>query len=87
MYKTTVKIDGMMCSMCETHIKETIRKTFPSAKKVTASIKKKEATFITDDVIDLSILGDSIERTGYRYLDSETIPYDKKRVFDFWHHR
>ena len=26
MYQTTLKIDGMMCGMCESHINDTIRK-------------------------------------------------------------
>ena len=29
MYKTTLKIDGMMCGMCESHINDTIRKAVP----------------------------------------------------------
>ncbi len=27
MIKTTVKIDGMQCNMCETHVKDLIRKS------------------------------------------------------------
>ena len=34
MYQTTLKIDGMMCGMCESHINDTIRKAAP-VKKVT----------------------------------------------------
>ncbi len=30
MYQTTLKIDGMMCGMCESHINDTIRKLCPS---------------------------------------------------------
>ena len=32
MIKTTVKIDGMACSMCEAHINDAIRKAFPVKK-------------------------------------------------------
>ena len=28
MIKTTLKIDGMMCGMCESHINDTIRNSF-----------------------------------------------------------
>ena len=35
MYKTTLKIDGMMCGMCESHINDTIRKAVP-VKKVSS---------------------------------------------------
>ena len=45
MNKITVKIDGMMCGMCEAHICDTIRRAFPDAKKVSASRKSGEATF------------------------------------------
>ena len=48
MFKNTAKIEGMMCGMCEAHISDTIRKTFPKAKKVSASHLKGEAQFITD---------------------------------------
>ena len=56
MIKTTVKIDGMMCGMCEAHVCDAIRKAVPSAKKVKASRSKKEATFLTDDAVDASQL-------------------------------
>ena len=36
MYETKVKIDGMMCGMCESHINDTIRKAVP-VKKVSSS--------------------------------------------------
>ncbi len=39
MYKTTAKIDGMMCGMCEAHINETLRSKL-SIKKVSSSHKK-----------------------------------------------
>ncbi len=81
MYKTTVKIDGMMCSMCESHINETIRKTFPSAKKVKSSHKKKEAVFITDEETDSTKLKDAIEKTGYHFLGAECLLYEKKGLF------
>ena len=29
MTKTTLKIDGMMCGMCESHVNDAIRKAFP----------------------------------------------------------
>ena len=34
MIKTTIKIDGMMCGMCESHVSDAIRKAVPSVKKV-----------------------------------------------------
>ena len=49
MYKTTLKIDGMMCGMCEAHIADVIRKTIPDAKKVAASHAKGQATFLSEN--------------------------------------
>ena len=41
MTKTTLKIDGMMCGMCESHMNDAIRKAF-NVKKVTSSHSKGE---------------------------------------------
>lgn len=38
MIKTTLKIDGMMCGMCESHMNDVIRKNF-KVKKVTSSAR------------------------------------------------
>ena len=78
MVKTTLKIEGMMCSMCEGHICETIRKVVPSAKKVNASRRKKEATFLTEDSVDAEFIKAAINETGYSCLDVESVPYQKK---------
>lgn len=40
MQKITLKIDGMMCGMCESHINDVIRRTFP-VKKVSSSQDRK----------------------------------------------
>jgi cation transport ATPase len=41
MYQITLKIDGMACSMCESHVCDTIRNQF-KVKKVSASHAKGE---------------------------------------------
>ena len=68
MEKVTVKIDGMMCGMCEAHISDTIRRAFPDAKKVKASRKGGEATFLIEGTLDTEKLKKSIAETGYTYL-------------------
>ena len=65
MYKVTVKIDGMMCGMCEAHICDTLRKTFPEAKKIKASRKRGEATFVSEDAVDEEKLKKCVSDTGY----------------------
>ena len=81
MVKTTVKIDGMMCSMCEAHICDTIRKAVPDAKKISASKGKKEASFLTEAPVDPAALQAVIDATGYPCLGVESAPYEKKGWF------
>ena len=81
MIKTTLKIDGMMCSMCEVHICETIRKAVPAAKKVAASKGKKEASFLTEEAVDAEALKAAVDATGYTCLGIESTPYEKKGLF------
>lgn len=81
MIKTTIKIDGMMCGMCEAHICDAIRKALPSAKKVAASRSKKEASFLTEEAVDNNSLKTVIDATGYTCLGIESAPYEKKGLF------
>ena len=81
MIKTTLKIDGMVCSMCEAHICEAIRKAVPSAKKVTASRSKKEAAFLSDELVDEAFMKSVIAKTGYDCLGVESVPLEKKGLF------
>jgi copper chaperone CopZ len=81
MIKTTVKIDGMMCGMCEAHVCDAIRKAVPSAKKVKAFRSKKEATFLTEDAVDASALESAIKDIGYDYLGTESETYKKRGLF------
>lgn len=81
MIQTTLKIEGMMCGMCESHVADAIRKAVPSAKKVNASRAKREATFLTEEVVDADALKAAIDATGYTCLGVESAPYAKKGWF------
>ena len=81
MYKVTAKIEGMMCGMCEAHIADTIRRAFPDAKKVNASRKHGEATFLTEGGIDREKLKKAIEVTGYTFVSVSAEPYRKRGLF------
>ena len=81
MIKTTLKIDGMVCSMCEAHICDTIWKAVPSAKKVSASHTKGEASFLTEETVDAERLQSAIAATGYSCLFVSSAPYEKKGLF------
>ena len=77
MIKITMKIDGMMCGMCESHINDTIRKSF-SVKKVTSSHSKGVTEVITESPISEEDLKKAISETGYTLVDMKTEPYEKK---------
>ena len=81
MVKTTLKIGGMSCGMCEAHICDTIRKAVPGAKKVTASHGKGVASFFSEKRVPEAQLKEAIDATGYTFLSMETAPYEKKGLF------
>ncbi len=76
-----MKIEGMMCGMCEAHVSDAIRKAVPSARKVSASRSKREASFLTEAAVDAELLKAAIDATGYTCLSVEAVPYEKKGLF------
>lgn len=80
MYKTTVKIDGMACGMCESHVCDAIRNAV-SVKKVSASHKKGTAEILSEQPVSEAELHRMLDPTGYRVLDVQTAPYEKKGLF------
>ena len=82
MYETKVKIDGMMCGMCESHINDAIRNAF-SVKKVSASHSKGEADIISVEPIDEAKLRETITKTGYDVVFMTSKPYEKHALFGF----
>ncbi len=81
MNQITVKIDGMMCGMCEAHICDTIRRAFPEAKKVSASRKRGEAKFLLEREADGDLLKKAIGDTGYTFVSVSSEPYEKRGLF------
>ena len=81
MVKMTLHIEGMMCGMCEAHICDAIRKAVPSAKKVSASRSKREASFLTEEAVDAEQLKAAIDSTGYTCLGVDSAPYEKRGLF------
>lgn len=80
MIKYTFKIDGMKCGMCEAHVCDIIRKNI-EAKKVKASHKKNEASFVLDNDADISKVIEQIKARGYNVLDVKIEEYKKKFIF------
>lgn len=80
MIKTTLTIDGMMCSMCEAHVNDAVRDAL-QVKSVKSSHKKGTTEIISEQAPDLQTVKDAIEKTGYRVLDMHSEPYEKKGLF------
>ena len=66
----TLKIDGMMCGMCESHVNDAIRSAL-NVKKLKTSHVTGISEFYTDDVVSDERLRAIIEKTGYRLLNVE----------------
>ena len=66
--KITMKIDGMMCGMCESHVNDAIRSNL-NVKKLKTSHSTGLSEFLTNDVVSDESLKEIIEKTGYHVLD------------------
>ena len=82
MVKTVLKIDGMMCGMCEAHMNDLVRKNF-KVKKVTSSVKDGETVVISEENLDIPFLKKEIKEIGYELVDVHIEPYEKKGFFHF----
>lgn len=82
MYETIVKVDGMMCGMCESHVNDAVRKAFP-VKKVTSSHVKGETVILSEEPLDEETLKAAIAATGYDAGEVTVRPYEKKGLFGF----
>ncbi len=80
MFKTTLKIDGMMCGMCESHINDKIRASF-HVKKVSSSHSKGETVILSAEKLDEAKLKDVIAETGYELKDISTEEAEEKGGF------
>ncbi len=80
MWKVTVKVDGMMCGMCESHVNDAVRKAF-QVKKVTSSHTKGETVIITEEQLGEDDIRKTIDDTGYQVLSVDQEPYEKKGFF------
>lgn len=83
MTKTTLKINGMACAMCESHINDAVRNAF-DVKKVSSSHAKGETVIISDTALDENRLKDVISATGYEVVSAGSEPYEKKLGFSLF---
>ena len=75
-----IKIDGMMCGMCESHVNDAIR-NIANVKKVTSSHKNGETVIVADDDFDLDKATSSITALGYKVGEITEKPYKKQGFF------
>ena len=80
MWKYTIKVDGMMCGMCEAHVNDAVRKAC-QVKKVTSSHKKGETMIISEAELDERTVQEAIRATGYEVREIQKEPYQKKGLF------
>ena len=67
MIKITVKVEGMMCGMCEAHVSDALRRALP-VKKVTSNHRRGETViFCAEEIPDESIQA-AVKAIGYGFL-------------------
>lgn len=77
MIETIVKVDGMMCGMCEGHINDAIRSHF-QVRKVSSSHSKGQTVIRSQEALDQAQLRQVIDATGYKVLDVVSRPVEKR---------
>ncbi len=83
MIKTTLKIDGMMCGMCESHINDAIRNSF-DVKKVNSSHTKGETVIVSKEALDEDEIKSVIDKTGYELKSVSSEEFEEKKgLFGF----
>ena len=76
MTEIELTVDGMMCGMCEAHVKDAIRKLYPGAQNVRADHAKNIASFSLEQPLPEQILKhelkNALKETGYELTDLRT---------------
>lgn len=82
MVKTIIKIEGMACGMCESHMNDAIKNKF-KVKKVSSSHTDKESVVISEEILNEDEVKKAVEDTGYTFISMSSEPYEKKGFFSF----
>ena len=70
MITTTLGIEGMACSMCESHVNDAIRRNF-SVKRVKSNRRKKTCVVVSEEPLDTSKVAEVIGELGYDLVSVE----------------
>ena len=60
----TLKVDGMRCGMCETHVNDIVRRNI-NVKKVKSSVSKGETIIYSEKEIDIEKIASLLKDSGY----------------------
>lgn len=66
MIKITVKVEGMMCGMCEAHVNDAVRRALP-VKKVTSNHRRGETVILSQADIGDDRIAAAIKESGYDF--------------------
>ena len=80
MVQTTLKVNGMMCGMCEAHVNDAVHKACP-VKKVISSRSKNQTVILSETELDAEALMNAIRGTGYEVGTIQKEPYKKRGLF------
>ena len=80
MWKYTLRVDGMMCGMCEAHVNDAVRRAC-AVKKVRSSHTKGETVVISEQALDEQALREAIGATGYTVSDIRQERWEKRGLF------
>ncbi len=83
MTRTIMKVSGMICGMCESHVNDAIRNAF-SVKKVSSSRSKGETVILSETPLDPDRLRQVVNATGYIVLSFKTEEITQKSLFGFF---
>lgn len=80
MNKIVLDINGMMCGMCEAHVNDLFRRSFPKAKKITSSHTKNHTIIFIENNPSDNDLNKALEGSGYK-IEKITREEAKKSLF------
>lgn len=78
MYRTVLAIDGMMCTMCEAHVNDIVRKTCPGS-SVRSDHRKGEVVVTSKDKPDIEAIDVAATAMGYRITSASIEELEEER--------
>lgn len=69
MKKITVKVEGMMCGMCEAHVNDVVRRNLP-VKSVTSNHRRGETVILSAQDISDERIAAAIKESGYDFVSA-----------------